>query len=177
MATEAVRSAMSKVNQDELEWTALERGETVFRRKRLGDAAGSDRLGCSLYELPPGKRSWPYHYHTRNEEALFVLSGTGALRLGGETLSLAAGDYVALLANESGAHRVINDADKPLRYLAVSTMREPEIAVYPDSGKFGVFVGSPPGDRDGRRLHGYYRLDDAVDYWLDEKETGGGESS
>ena len=160
---------MGKVNAGELEWSTLEEGETSFKRKQLGEAASSDRLGCSLYELPPGRRSWPYHYHTANEEALFVLSGTGALRLDGETLSLVSGDYVALPADEGGAHRVVNDSDEPLTYLMVSTMSEPEVTVYPDSEKVGVFVGSPPGGRETRTLHGYYRLDDAVDYWADEE--------
>lgn len=154
-----------------MEWTALESGGTEFRRKQLGEAAGGDRLGCSLYEIPAGKRSWPYHYHTRNEEALFVLAGSGTLRLDGETVPLGAGDYVALPADETGAHRVVNDGDGSLRYLAVSTMDEPEVTVYPDSGKLGVFVGSPPGGRDERSLHGYYRIDDAVDYWEGEDET------
>lgn len=163
---------MGKVNADDLEWDALERGTTAFKRKQLGDAAGGDRLGCSLYEIPPGQRSWPYHYHTGNEEAVFVLSGTGALRLDGEMLSLAEGDYVALPADESGAHRVINDSDEPLTYVAVSTMEEPDVTVYPDSEKLGVFVGSPPGGRDGRSLHGYYRLDDSVEYWEGEEDEG-----
>ncbi|WP_458205481.1 cupin domain-containing protein [Haladaptatus sp. NG-SE-30] len=163
---------MGKVSEGSLDWTTLERGETVFKRKELGEAADGHRLGCSLYEIPPGRRSWPYHYHTRNEEAIFVLSGSGRLRLDGEMLSLTEGDYVALPADESGAHRVINDSDEPLTYLAVSTMDDPEVTVYPDSEKFGVFVGSPPGGRDDRSLHGYYHRDDSVDYWAGEEETG-----
>jgi len=159
---------MGKANAADLEWTELEEGRTQFKRKQLGEAADSDRLGCSLYELPPGRRSWPYHYHTANEEAIFVLSGSGALRLDGETVPLEEDDYVALPANESGAHRVVNDSDAPLTYLAVSTMRDPDVTVYPDSEKVGVFVGSPPGGRDGRSLQGYYRQADSVDYWDDE---------
>lgn len=161
---------MPKVNEADVEPTTLERGETRFERKQLGEAAGGDRLGCSLYELPPGRRSWPYHYHTGNEEAMFVLSGSGSLRLDGESVALAEGDYVALPADERGAHRVINDSDEPLSYLMVSTMREPDVTVYPDSGTFGVFVGSPPGGRGERPLHGYYRREDSVDYW-DEART------
>lgn len=162
---------MGKVNRDAVKPTTLERGSTSFERRQLGVAAGGDRLGCSLYEIPPGRRSWPYHYHTRNEEALFVLSGTGTLRLDGDIVALAEGDYVALPADEHGAHRVVNDSDEPLTYLAVSTMDEPDVTVYPDSGKFGVFVGSPPGGRDDRTLSGYFRLDDAVDYWTDEEDS------
>lgn len=161
---------MGKVNADALEWDTLEAGETVFKRKQLGEAAGGDRLGCSLYELPPGQRAWPYHYHTRNEEAIFVRSGSGFLRLDGETMPLSEGDYVALPADETGAHRVVNDSDGPLTYVTVSTMDEPDVTVYPDSEKFGVFVGSPPGGQSERSLHGYYRLDDAVDYWDGEEE-------
>jgi uncharacterized cupin superfamily protein len=159
---------MGKANADDLDWTELEEGRTQFKRKQLGEAADGDRLGCSLYELPPGRRSWPYHYHTANEEAIFVLSGSGALRLDGETVPLEEDDYVALPADESGAHRVVNDSDVPLTYLAVSTMREPDVTVYPDSEKVGVFVGSPPGGRDERSLQGYYRRADSVDYWDDE---------
>jgi uncharacterized cupin superfamily protein len=159
---------MGKTNVDDLEWSTTERGETSFRRKQLAEAAGGDELGCSLYELPAGRRSWPYHYHTANEEALFVLEGSGSLRRAEETVSLEAGDYVALPRGEEGGHRVVNDGDGPLCYLAVSTMNDPDVTVYPDSGKIGVFVGSPPGGRDGRSVHGYYRRDDDVDYWLDE---------
>ena len=160
---------MDTVNVDDLEWTRRERGETAFRRKRLGAAAGGEEIGCSLYELPPGRRSWPYHYHTGNEEALFVLDGSGTLRLGGSSKPLTAGDYVALPASEESAHRVVNDGSEALRYLMVSTMREPDVTVYPDSEKVGVFAGSPPGGDGERTVHGYFRRDDAVDYWEREE--------
>jgi uncharacterized cupin superfamily protein len=156
---------MGPVNESELEWDAEEHGEARFRRKQLGEAGDGERIGCGLYELPAGSRSWPYHYHAANEEAMYVLSGSGSLRLAGETYPIEAGDYVAFPANESGAHRVINDSEEPLRYLMVSTMEDPGVTVYPDSGNFGVYVGSPPGGRDSRSLHGYYAIDDGVDYW------------
>ncbi|MDZ7702418.1 MAG: cupin domain-containing protein [Halobacteriales archaeon] len=160
---------MGKVNEADLDWEAVDRDGAGWRRKQLADAAGGEDLGCSLYELPAGQRSWPYHYHTANAEAIYVLAGAGRIRLDGERRMLEAGDYVALPADERGAHRVINDGDAPLRYLVVSTMAEPDVTVYPDSGKFGVYVGSPPGDRSDRSLAGYYRIDDDVDYWDGEE--------
>ena len=48
--------------------------------QRLGKASGGAQLGCSVVELPPGKRSWPYHYHLGNEEAVYVLDGSGTVR-------------------------------------------------------------------------------------------------
>ncbi|SEA21209.1 Cupin domain-containing protein [Haloplanus vescus] len=156
------------VNEAELDWETVDHDETGFRRKRLAAAAGGERLGCSLYELPPGERSWPFHYHTGNEEALYVLAGTGQLRTADGVEELEAGAYVAMPAGEAGAHRVSNDGDETLRYLAVSTMDDPDVTVYPDSGKIGVFAGSPPGSTESRTVAGYYRRDDEVDYWLDE---------
>lgn len=80
-------------------------------------------------------------------------------------VELTAGDYVTLPANESGGNRVLNDSERPLRYLAISTMNEPDVTVYPEMDKFGVFIGSPPGGRGERTLEGYYHIDDKTDYW------------
>jgi len=154
-----------QVNESDLEWSEYDREDTAFRRKELGDAAGGKQLGCSLYELPPGEQSWPYHYHTANEEAMYVLAGEGLLRADDGEHDLTAGDYVSFPADESGGHRVVNDSDDVLRYLAVSTMTEPDVTVYPEMGKIGVFVGAPPGGRDERSLHGYYPIDADVGYW------------
>ena len=165
---------MEPVNWSSLEWRETENGSTHFRRKRLADAAGGEALGASLYELPPGGKSWPYHYHTGNEEAIYVLAGEGTLRVGSEDdddrCPLEAGDYVALPAGPESAHRVENDGDEPLQFLVMSTMNDPDVTVYPDSGKFGVYAGSPPGGAtEDRVVAGYYRRDDDVDYWLGEE--------
>jgi len=134
----------------------------------MSKASASGLASEVLHELPAGRRAWPYHYHTANEEALFVLAGSGRLRGDGEMYQLTRGDYVTFPADESGAHRVFNDSEGTLRYLVVSTMNEPDITVYPDSEKFGVYVGSPPGGRETRSLEGYYEQDAAVDYWTGE---------
>ncbi|MFA9415289.1 cupin domain-containing protein [Natrinema sp. HArc-T2] len=156
---------MEKTNQSDIGWKTYDPDETTFRRKELSSAVDASELGCSLYELPPGMRSWPYHYHTANEEALYVLAGEGKLKTDDGLEGLAAGDYVSLPANERGGHRVVNDSEEPLRYLAMSTMNEPDVTVYPEIDKFGVFVGSPPGGRGERTLEGYYHIDDETEYW------------
>ncbi len=158
---------MEKINQDDVDWKDYENGESEFRRKELSNSVESEKLGCSLYELPPGKQSWPYHYHTANEEAIFVLEGEGQLRAEGGKHSLEKGDFVTLPADSSGGHTVFNDSDRKIRYLMVSTMNEPDVTVYPKMEKLGIFVGDPPGGRseDGRDLHGFYKIDDDVSYW------------
>ncbi|MFB6185810.1 MAG: cupin domain-containing protein, partial [Halobacteriaceae archaeon] len=116
----------------------------------------------------PGKRSWPYHYHTANEEAIYVLSGQGQLRGPDRTVQLEEGDYVVLPANREGGHQIINNRDNVLRYLMVSTMNEPDITVYPEMEKFGIFIDAPPGGSGDRSIHGYYDINDDIDYWQDE---------
>jgi Uncharacterized conserved protein, contains double-stranded beta-helix domain len=101
-------------------------------------------------------------------EALFVLAGEGTVRCDGEEAAISEGDYLNFPADSSGGHRVINDSDGRLRYLMLSTMTEPDVTVYPDSEKFGVYVGSPPGGREERDLEGYYEQDANVDYWENE---------
>ncbi|MEM4782461.1 MAG: cupin domain-containing protein [Halalkalicoccus sp.] len=156
---------MGHVNESDLEWGEIDRGDTRFRRKQLAEAAGGERIGCSLYELPAGRRAWPYHYHTGNEEAIYVLSGSGLLRGEDGRHDLEPDDYVALPVGEAGAHRVVNDSEEPLRYLVVSTMRDPDITVYPDADAIGVFAGSPPGGREARTVEGFFEREDARDIW------------
>jgi uncharacterized cupin superfamily protein len=153
------------IDESDLDWETYDKPETTSRRKELGAAAETDQLGCSLYELPPGEQSWPYHYHTANEEAIYVLAGAGQLRTPDGTEAISAGTFCSFPADESGGHRVVNDSDDPLRYLAISTMNEPDVTIYPEKEMFGVFVGSPPGGRKDRSFEGYYPMDAETEYW------------
>ncbi|PSP79567.1 cupin [Halobacteriales archaeon QS_1_68_20] len=160
-------------NEDDLSWQEVQKGNAHFRRKQLGAADGAEQLGCSLYELPPGGASFPYHYHTGNEEALYVLSGTGTLRLDGEEHAIEAGDFAAL---PSSAPRIRNDGDEPVRFLMVSTMNDPDVMVYPDSEKVGFVAGAAPGgDKDERTEEAFFRFADQVDYWDGERDASCGE--
>ncbi len=116
-----------------------------WNRIRLGRRLGSQKLGASVYVLSPGQRSFPYHFHHANEEMLIVLEGEVVIRTPEGESHARTGDAMAFPADESGAHQVINESDHPARILMISTMIEPEIAEYPDSGKIGVFAGVAPG--------------------------------
>ena len=50
----------------------VDHGGFSFVRKRLGAAAGGQKIGASWFELQPGKKAFPFHYHLANEEAVFV---------------------------------------------------------------------------------------------------------
>lgn len=158
------------VNAEDVEWSDVERGDHEFRRKRLGAETAGDDLGCSLYEVPESKQAWLRHSHEGNEEAMFVLDGQGTVSLGpdAEERDLSAGDYVALPRGADGTH-AIEGGEGGLRYLMVSTMNEPDITVYPDDDKVGLYGGSPPGgDKAERTLSTYLDLNADVPYWDDE---------
>jgi uncharacterized cupin superfamily protein len=132
----------------------------------IASRIGGSKLGCRVVELAPGKRAWPYHFHHVNEEMFFIVEGKGSLRYNGKIYPLRTGDLICAPAGPGHAHQIINTSSGPLRYLAISTMEQPEIAEYPDSNKIGVLSGSPPGgDPDKRTLWLFTREDTGVDYW------------
>jgi uncharacterized cupin superfamily protein len=140
------------------------------RGVQVGKAAGSERLGASVYEIPPGNSICPYHWHAANEEMLIVLSGTPTLRTPESERELAEGEVVAFPVGERGAHKVTNHSAAAVRALIVSEMNEPEVAVYPDSDKVMVRQQAPGTPATG--LRAIFRLEDGVDYWDREVEPG-----
>ena len=136
----------------------------TWRRSRIGRQAGSEQLGASLFELPPGASSFPLHIHHANEELLVVLAGTPTLRtLDGER-ELAPGEVVAFPAGRGGAHRIDNRSDGPARFLIVSTMIAPDVAEYPDSGKIWVRDYAPGNPGPGKGLDVLARPDPDLKY-------------
>ena len=71
-----------------------------------------------------------------------------------------------LAGGPEAAHQIINTGSQELRYLCFSTMISPEAVEYPDSGKFAVTAGLPPGGgpRDAS-LRYVGRRDTMLDYF------------
>jgi uncharacterized cupin superfamily protein len=123
----------------------LEKGTRFgFTNRILGQTTGGAGLGCTWYEVPPGRTAFPAHYHCATEEAIFVLEGEGTLRIGAEKVPLRAGDYVTLLPGPDHAHQLVNTGSSPLRYLCMSTRVRADVVGYPDSKKVAA-LGVPPG--------------------------------
>ena len=139
----------------------LERDRPGFswRAVRVGERIGAEKLGASVYELQPGERTFPYHYEYGAEEWLLVIAGRPTLRDPDGEHELRPGDVVCFPEGPEGAHQVRNDSGEPVRILIASTKSVPDAAVYPDSGKIGIWTGN---DADPPRL---FRIDSAVDYW------------
>jgi uncharacterized cupin superfamily protein len=141
-----------------------------WRRARIGWQADAERLGASVFELPPGEAAFPLHYHLANEELLVVLRGRPTLRTTEGERQLDEGEFLAFPVGDRGAHQLINRTDEPVRVLLVSEMTGPDIVVYPDSRKIRASEG-PPGSREPG-LGGTFRDADAVDYFEGEERAG-----
>ena len=140
-----------------------ERDGFRWRGESVGRKAGGERLGASLYELPPGESTFPYHYHLANEEMLVVLRGRPHLRAPEGWRQLEEGDVVAFPVGARGAHQLANRTGDEVRFLIISEMRSPDIGVYPDSGKVGVREQAPGSEREGLKFN--FSTEDARDYW------------
>ena len=145
-------------------------GRFDMRMGQIGTRLGAQKLGYNLTAVPPGKRAFPFHHHRVNEEMFFVLQGRGEVRIGAERHPIRQGDFIACPpGGPEVAHQIINTGDEELRYLAVSTRMYPEIAEYPDSGKFGVMAELPPAADGSPQMFRYVGTTQvATPYWEGE---------
>jgi uncharacterized cupin superfamily protein len=157
---------MRRTNLDDLRPEYDESDPEGYRAgmSRFGPSIGATKLGCSLYELPPGQSISPYHYEYPEEEWLIVLDGRPTLRTPAGEEELKPKDVVCFPEGPDGAHKVTNRTDETLRVLMLSTRTNPGVAIYPDSDKIGVWPA--PGGVD----HVLLRRSAAVDYYDGETE-------
>lgn len=134
------------------------------RRAAVAKQLGAQKFGCSLMVLNPGQKAWPYHLHHVNEEMFLILEGEGLLRLDSDERDVREGDLICIPPGPGSAHQIINNSGAELRYLAISTMEEPDVTEFPDSDKIRTMVGSAPGgDKSIRTVDITVRREDAVD--------------
>jgi uncharacterized cupin superfamily protein len=128
---------------------------------RFGPVIGAERISGSVYELPSGESTFPYHYEYGSEEWLLVLAGNPTLRHPDGEDELEPGDLVCFPNGPGGAHKLTNHGEQPARLIILSTFQRPAVAVFPDSDKVGVWPGA---DAD----HVLVERASHVDYWHGE---------
>lgn len=159
----ATRRHPNVVNIAELPFGGFEKGDRfALANKVLGRATGARGIGCSYYEVPPGKTAFPNHYHCANEESIYVLEGTGSLRIGPGDVQVGPGDYATFPVGPSHTHQLLNTGTAPLRYLCFSTLLPTEVVGYPDSKKIGAMGYTTTGEAIVRLM---VREESAVDYY------------
>ena len=132
--------------------------EADYGRTRLGEAAGAEHLGLTVYELAPGQ-GMHFHYHLQREELLVVLAGTVAVRTAAGWQDTGEGEVLAFPRGERGAHGYENRGSEPVRLLMFSEQNAPNVSVYPDTNEVGIYDVARPGDR---RFGALFKLAEAV---------------
>ena len=137
-----------------------EHGAYEYFRRKFVPFGGASNTVVSVYEIPPGKAAYPYHFHHKNEETFYILSGEGILRTPDGERKVSAGELLFFPRGEQGGHKLTNCSEtENLMYLDFDAVHEIDIAEYPDSGKIGVW---------GRGINRIYPKSSDVDYYEGE---------
>jgi uncharacterized cupin superfamily protein len=103
----------------------------------LGAAAGSVAAGLNHVVVEPGQRAWPLHWHTMEEEAFFVLAGTGVALLDDQEHPVRAGSVLIRPPASRVAH-ALRGGEDGMTYLAYGTRVPGDVCYYPTSQKVGI---------------------------------------
>ena len=120
-------------------------------RTKLGDAAGLTQFGVNLCRLPPGAWSSQRHWHTGDDEFVYVLSGEVVLVTDSGEEVLRAGDAAGFPANDANGHCFQNRSDREAQILEVGTRVTGDMGYYPDIDMVAPAEGKPAAytHRDG----------------------------
>jgi uncharacterized cupin superfamily protein len=119
------------------------RSRVMPREKRqLGEVLGLKAIGVNRTTLQPGMESSMRHWHTREEEFVFVLEGEVVLRTDAGEQVLKAGSCAGFPAGAENGHQLINRSDRPAVYLEVSNRDAEDTVYYSDADVDMIY--SPP---------------------------------
>ena len=120
-------------------------------RTRLGDAAGLTQFGVNLLRLPPGAWASQRHWHTGEDEFVYVLAGEVVLVTDAGEETLRAGDAAGFPANDLDGHCLQNRSGADATVLEIGTRLPSDAAYYPDIDMVAPAGGKPAAytHRDG----------------------------
>ena len=101
-------------------------------KKRLGDVAGIKNFGVNLTKLTPGSCSALRHWHTQQDEFIYVLSGELILVTNDGEQTLTAGMAAGFPAGVADGHHLINRSNSDAIYLEIGDRTPADQANYPD---------------------------------------------
>jgi len=109
------------------------RARVLPREKRaLGDAFGLTTIGVNHTTLMPGKQSALRHWHTKEDELIYMLAGEAVLVTDAGEQRLTAGMCVGFPAGSTDGHCLHNRSAVPAVYLEISNRDDDDSAAYPD---------------------------------------------
>jgi uncharacterized cupin superfamily protein len=123
--------------------------QVLPREKRaIGDAAGITKFGVNYTTLWPGAASSMRHWHTHEDELVYVIEGELVLVTDAGERTIRAGQFAGFPAGHGDGHQLINRGSKPAIYLEIGSRNDEDTVYYPDVD----LCWSPPEAR-GRYTH------------------------
>jgi len=98
----------------------------------LGAHAGLTQFGVNLVELPPGCWSSQRHWHSREDELIYILEGELVLATDEGEQLLSAGHAAGFPAGKADGHHLINRSERKARFLAIGSRIAGDECHYPD---------------------------------------------
>jgi uncharacterized cupin superfamily protein len=102
------------------------------RKQRLGDAFGLKNFGVNLTTLPPGSVSALRHWHSHEDEFIYVVSGELVLVTNSGEQRLRPGMCAGFPAGKADGHCLVNRSDRDAVYFEVGDRRPEDAVTYPD---------------------------------------------
>ena len=102
---------------------------------RFSDSGDLTQFGAFVETLPPGSKSSVKHWHTEEDEMVYMLSGTALLHEGDTVTPMQPGDAATFKAGAPAGHCIENGSDTDASYLVIGTRSSKEVVTYPDDDR------------------------------------------
>ncbi len=106
------------------------------RKQRLGDALGLKNFGVNLTTIPPGSISALRHWHSHEDEFVYMVSGELILVTDGGEQRLTPGMCAGFPAGRADGHCLVNRGSRDAVYLEVGDRKPDDAVTYPDDDLF-----------------------------------------
>jgi uncharacterized cupin superfamily protein len=115
-------------------------------RRRLGDAGGLRDFGVNLMTLPAGGWSSQRHWHSDEDEFVYVLEGELKLIEDDGAVLLQAGECAAFPKGTGNGHHLINESSTMAVYLEIGSRNPHDLTTCSD-------IDMMSSSSDGRFVH------------------------
>ena len=120
-------------------------------KQKLGDAVGLMQFGVNIARIKAHSKSALRHWHTLEDEFVYVLDGEVVLVTNDSEQVLRAGDCGGYPAGNADAHHFVNRSHRPARYLEIGNRDPADEAFYPDDDIMYADGGDAYAHKDGTR--------------------------
>jgi uncharacterized cupin superfamily protein len=102
-------------------------------KRRLGDALGLDIFGVNLTTIRPGAQSALRHWHSAQDEFIYMVEGELVLITDGGEQVLTPGMCAGFPAGKADGHHLVNRGGRDAVYLEVGDRTKNDVVTYPDN--------------------------------------------